>query len=41
MPDTMKGDLSDKPCDDCGKVGETEFKHWRPLVPKGTAGNFY
>lgn len=40
MPDTMRGDLGDKPCDDCGQAGKTEFKHWGPLVPTGTTGHF-
>ena len=40
MSDTMLGDCGDKPCDDCGQVGATEYKHWGPLTPEGKTGYF-
>lgn len=40
MADTMRGELGDTPCDDCGSIGNTEFKHWGDLVPKGQTGHF-
>jgi hypothetical protein len=40
MADTMRGDLGDKPCSDCGQTGHTEIKHWGPLVPSGETGYF-
>ena len=40
MADTMRGDLGDTPCDDCGSIGNTVFKHSGPLVPQGQTGHF-
>ena len=39
MPDTVRGNLKDKNCSDCGEKG-CEFQHWGPMVPKGEFGSF-
>lgn len=39
MPDTCRGDFPDVQCSDCGEMG-CNFKHWGPLVPKNSLGNF-
>ena len=42
MVDTMRGDMPEVDCSDCGKeeVGKVFIKHWGPLVPPGTTGYF-
>lgn len=39
MPDTIRGNLSQEQCSDCGEIGSM-FQHWGPLVPKGKVGTF-
>ena len=39
MPDTLRGDLKDKKCSDCGEMGCT-FQHRGPLVPDDKVGSF-